>query len=145
MWNKNTFKCKAWFSRLTLFIISLIIPLLINGCILQQNNTLQTFRVGINNWPGFDIVLYAQEAELFKKRGLEVELVRFQNGLDSSRAMLRGSIDAAFEIVSQQLDQTPESFSSDYAGLKKGDITMNLRMFEPQGRLSQALKQIKKN
>ena len=47
-----------------------------------------------------------------------------------------------FEIVSQKLDQSPESFASDYAGLKKGDIAMNQRMFKPQGRLTQAMKQI---
>ena len=307
MWNKNKFKFKAWFSRLILFIVTLSFSLIIHGCNLQQNKPLQTFRVGINNWPGFDIVLYAQEAELFKNRGLEVELVRFQNGSDAARAMLRGSIDAAFgnlweakqldpgndkpifvlvtnisfgsdgivtqsnltsvkdlkgkkigaklgtvnhlillealklhnlkptdvaidnisnqaaadkmqkglldgaviwepllsntaqdiqgnivfttkdldslvidglvtrsetlrdkkeelirfiltwfdlmeaidnkphevfQLVGQQLDQTPESFTRDYAGLKKGDITMNKRMFEPQGRLTQSQKQI---
>lgn len=309
MWNKDKFKSKSksWLSLLFLFIVTLIFPLIIHGCFFQQNNSLKTFRVGISNWPGFDIVLYAQEAELFKNRGLEVELVRFQNGLDAARAMLRGSIDAAFEalwevtqvdpgndqpvfvlvtnissgsdgivtqpnfksvpelkgktigaklgtvnhlillealklhnlkptdveidnishqaaiskmqkglldgavvwepllsrtaqniqgnivyttkdldslvidglatrsetltkkqeeltrfiltwfdliealenrpdevfeIVSQQLDQSPESFARDYAGLKKGDIAMNQRMFQPQGRLTQALEQI---
>ena len=309
MLNKNKLKFKVWFSRLILFIVTLIFPLIIHGCVVQQNNTLKTFRVGINNWPGFDIVLYAQETGLFKNRGLEVELVRFQNGLDAARAMLRGSIDAAFgtiweakqldpgndkpifvlvtnvssgsdgivtqpnfksvkdlkgkkigaklgtvnhlillealklhnlkptdvkienisnqagaekmqkgllagaviwepllsntaqdiqgnivfttkdldslvidglvtrsetlrnkkeeltrfmvswfdlmesveknpnevfEIVSQQLDQTPESFARDYAGLQKGDITLNQQMFEPEGRLMQALKKINK-
>ncbi|WP_238568985.1 ABC transporter substrate-binding protein [Xenococcus sp. PCC 7305] len=263
--------------------------------------------MGITNWPGFDIAVYAQEAELFKNRGLEVEFVRFQNGSDAARAMLRGSVDAAFEalwdvtqvdpgndrpvfvlvtnissgsdgivtqseftsledlkgkkigaklgtvnhlillealklhnlkptdveivdisneaavqkmqeglldaavvwepllsstaqdikgnivyttkdvdslvidglatrsetlankkeeltqfiltwfdlmaalesqphdvfnIVGQKLEQNPESFASDYAGLKKGDIDMNQRMFEPQGRLTQAMKEI---
>ena len=307
MWNKNKFKSKSWFSLLILFIVTLFSPLIIHGCVFQQNNSLKTLKVGISNWPGFDIVLYAEETELFKNRGLEVEFVRFQNGSDAARAMLRGSIDAAFEalwevtqvdpgndrpvfvlvtnissgsdgivtqskfksiedlkgkkigaklgtvnhlillealklhnlkptdvqivdisneaavqkmqeglldaavvwepllsstaqdiegnivyttkdvdslvidglatrsetltnkkeeltrfiltwfdlmeavenqpnevfeIVSQQLDQSPESFASDYAGLKKGDIAMNQRMFKPQGRLTQAMKQI---
>lgn len=307
MWNSNIFKLKSWGFPLILFIVTLTSLLIVNGCFFQPNNDLKSFRVGINNWPGFDIVLYAQEAGLFKKRGLEVELVRFQNGADASRAMLRGSIDAAFgtlweakqldpgndqpvfvlvtnisfgsdgivtqpylksvkdlkgktlgaklgtvnhlillealklhnmqptdvaienvsnqaaaekiqqglldgaviwepllsntaqkiqgnivyttkeldslvidglitrseimrdkknqlkkfilawfelmetvetkpnevfEIVSQQLDQTPESFARDYAGLKKGDITLNQRMFEPQGRLIQARQEI---
>ena len=47
-----------------------------------------------------------------------------------------------FEVVAKQLGQSPESFASDYAGLKKGDIAMNQRMFEPQGRLTQATQQI---
>ena len=307
MWNSSILKPKSWGLPLILFIVTLTSLLIVNGCFFPQNNDLKTFRVGINNWPGFDIVLYAQEAELFKKRGLEVELVRFQNGADAARAMLRGSIDAAFgtlweakqldpgndkpifvlvtnisfgsdgivtqsnfksvkdlkgktlgaklgtvnhlillealklhnmkptdvaienisnqaaaekmqqgllagaviwepllsstaqkiqgnivyttkeldslvidglvtrseilrnkknqlkkfilawfelmeavetkpnevfEVVSQQLDQTPESFARDYAGLKKGDITLNRRMFEPQGRLIQARQEI---
>lgn len=309
MWNKNRSKIKSWLSLLTLFLVALIFPLTIHGCVFSQNNDLKTFKIGINNWPGFDIVLYAQELELFQKRGLEVELVRFQNGSDAARAMLRGSIDAAFgtlwevkqvdpgndrpvfvlvtnissgsdgivtqpnlksvselknkkigaklgtvnhlillealklhnmepkdididnisnqaaaqkmqqglldaavvwepllsntaeniqgnivyttkdidslvidglitrseilknkneeltrfiitwfdvmealesnpdevyAIVSQKLDQTPESFARDYAGLEKGDIAMNTRMFKPEGRLTQALEQIAK-
>ncbi|MEM9274284.1 MAG: ABC transporter substrate-binding protein [Cyanobacteria bacterium P01_F01_bin.143] len=96
MWNKNKSKIKSWLSLLTLFLVALIFPLIIHGCVFPQNNDLKTFKIGINNWPGFDIVLYAQELELFKQRGLEVELVRFQNGSDAARAMLRGSIDAAF-------------------------------------------------
>ncbi|MGK7899060.1 MAG: ABC transporter substrate-binding protein [Xenococcus sp. (in: cyanobacteria)] len=106
MLNKNKFKIKVWFSRLILFIVTLTLSLIIHGCNLQQNNTLKTLRVGINNWPGFNIVLYAQETGLFKKRGLEVELVRFQNGSDAARAMLRGSIDASFGTIweAKQLD-----------------------------------------
>ena len=309
MWNSSILKPKSWGLPLILFIVTLTSLLIVNGCFFPQNNDLKTFRVGINNWPGFDIVLYAQETGLFRKRGLEVELIRFQNGSDAARAMLRGSIDAAFgtiweakqldpgndkpifvlvtnvssgsdgivtqpnlksvqdlkgkklgaklgtvnhlillealklhnmkptdvaienisnqaaaekmqqglldgaviwepllsntaqdiqgnivfttndldslvidglvtrsetlrnkkeeltrfmvswfdlmeavekkpnevfEIVSQQLDQTPESFARDYAGLQKGDISLNLQMFEPQGRLIEALKKMNK-
>ena len=106
MWNGNIFQTKLWVKPLILFIVTLISLLITNGCFFQQNNTLKTFRVGIINWPGYDIVLYAQEAELFKNRGLEVEFVRFQNNLDASRAMLRGSIDASFSTLweAKQLD-----------------------------------------
>ena len=110
MSNKNNIKSKSksksWLSLCFLFIITLIFPLIIHGCVFPQKNTLKNFRVGIINWPGYDIVLYAQEAELFKSRGLEVELVRFQNNLDAARAMLRGSIDASFGTLweVQQLD-----------------------------------------
>ena len=306
--NIARFNLKSWISLLMLFIIAVLSSLTIHGCVFrQQNNELKTLKIGISNWPGFDVVLYAQETGLFEKQGLEVELVRFDNALDAARAMLRGSLDAAFEslwevtqvdpgndkptfvmvtnisagsdgivtqpqiksvkdlsgkkvgaklgtvnhlillealkshqikptdvqiedisnelavqrmgdknldgaviwepllsdtakkingnivyttkdldsividglasrasfvdthkdeltrfiaawfdlmqavdtkpnevfeIVSQQLGQTPESFASDYSGLKKGDIAMNQRMFEPQGRLTQAIKQI---
>ena len=50
--------------------------------------------------------------------------------------------DEVFEVVGKQLGQSRESFASDYAGLKKGDIAMNQRMFEPQGRLQEAKEQI---
>ncbi len=50
--------------------------------------------------------------------------------------------DQVFEMVGKQLGQSRESFASDYAGLKKGDIAMNQRMFEPQGRLQEAKEQI---
>lgn len=43
-----------------------------------------------------------------------------------------------YEGVSQQLGQTPESFANDYAGLKKGDISLNQKMFQPGGRLQTA-------
>jgi len=99
MWNQNKRKIKSWFSRSILFIVTLIFPLIIHGCFFQPDDDLKPFRVGISDWPGFDIVLYAQEAGLFQKRGLDVELVRFQNGLDTARAMLRGSVDAAFEAL----------------------------------------------
>ncbi len=44
----------------------------------------------------------------------------------------------------QKLGQTGESFGRDYAGLKKGDISLNQRMFQPQGRLQEAVEQIVK-
>ncbi len=47
-----------------------------------------------------------------------------------------------FEVVANQLEQTPESFASDYAGLTKGDIALNQRMFKPNGRLQEATKEI---
>ena len=99
-------KLQSWFSLFFLLIIALIFPVIIHGCVFQQKDAFKTFRVGIINWPGYDIVLYAQEAELFKNRGLEVKLVRFQNNLDAARAMLRGSIDASFGTLweVQQLD-----------------------------------------
>ena len=49
--------------------------------------------------------------------------------------------DEVFEVVSKKLNQKKEDFASDYAGLKKGDINLNQRMFE-EGRLFQAKKQL---
>lgn len=78
-----------------LFLIALITSLILNACSPGQAR-LQPLKVGITPWPGFDIALYAREAGLFQKNGLDVELVRFENQQDSARAVLRGSLDAAF-------------------------------------------------
>jgi NitT/TauT family transport system substrate-binding protein len=75
--------------------LTLAVSLIVNACSLAPQQ-LAPLRVGITSWAGFDIVLYAQEAGLFKKRGLDVQLIRFENQQDSTRAMLRGTLDATF-------------------------------------------------
>ncbi len=79
-----------------LFGLSLCCVLILHGCSLAPKTQLQPLRIGITTWPGFDIILYAQAVRIFEKRGLDVQLVRFQNQQDSSRAVIRGSLDAAF-------------------------------------------------
>ncbi|MGJ5675397.1 MAG: ABC transporter substrate-binding protein [Nostochopsis sp.] len=79
-----------------LFAIALSLTFLINACGFGQNQTLKPLRVGITSWVGFDIALYAQPSGILKQRGLEVEFVRFENQQDSSRAVMRGALDAAF-------------------------------------------------
>ncbi|MBE9180016.1 ABC transporter substrate-binding protein [Oculatella sp. LEGE 06141] len=82
--------------RSGLFMAALLAVAVLNACTMLAKPSLQPLRIGISTWPGFDIVLYAQAANLFKERGLEVELIRFENQQDSSRAVLRGALDAAF-------------------------------------------------
>ncbi|WP_199317643.1 ABC transporter substrate-binding protein [Richelia sinica] len=79
-----------------LFSLAFCVSLMLHGCGIAFNTKLQPLKIGITTWPGFDIVLYAEAADLFKRRGLEVELVRFENQQDSARAVMRGSLDAAF-------------------------------------------------
>ncbi|BAY62917.1 hypothetical protein NIES22_29930 [Calothrix brevissima NIES-22] len=76
--------------------IALCVILIANACSVGQNQSLQPLRIGITSWVGFDIVRYAQPAGIFKQRGLTVELVQFDNQQDSSRAVIRGGLDAAF-------------------------------------------------
>ncbi|MHC5596095.1 MAG: ABC transporter substrate-binding protein [Nostoc sp.] len=85
---KPTFLC--------LFAIALCFIFVTNACSLGQNQSLKPLRVGITSWVGFDIARYAQPSEIFKQRGLEVEFVQFDNQQDSSRAVIRGGLDAAF-------------------------------------------------
>lgn len=81
------------------FIFALLLSVGINACGVPQKTELTTLRVGITPRPGFDIAIYGQEAGLFEKRGLDVQLVRFKNQQDSARAMMRGALDAAFTSV----------------------------------------------
>ncbi|MDB9513064.1 ABC transporter substrate-binding protein [Kamptonema animale CS-326] len=84
-----------WRSLSLLCVLTLAVSLIVNACNLLPQQ-LTPLRVGITSWAGFDIALYAQEAGLFKQRGLEVQLIRFQNQQDATRAMLRGTLDANF-------------------------------------------------
>jgi NitT/TauT family transport system substrate-binding protein len=85
---KPTFFC--WFA------IALSLTFLINACSFGQNQSLKPLRIGITTWVGFDIARYAEPSGIFKQRGLKVELVQFDNQQDSSRAVTRGGLDAAF-------------------------------------------------
>jgi NitT/TauT family transport system substrate-binding protein len=77
-----------------LFVLTFAIAILFNGC--SQTQELKTMRVGMNSWPGYSIALYAKEAKLFEKRGLNVELIRFNNQQDNIRATIRGAQDMSF-------------------------------------------------
>lgn len=88
-------KGQRWRSLSGLFLIALIMSLTVNACAIGQPK-LQPLKIGISTWPGFDVVLYAKATDLFNKHGLAVELIRFENLQDSARAVLRGSLDAAF-------------------------------------------------
>lgn len=94
--SKHVGKRKQWRSLSGLCLMALILSLAINACSLGQAPKLQPLKIGISSWVGFDVVRYAQTADLFKKHGLAVELVQFENQQDSSRAVMRGVLDAAF-------------------------------------------------
>jgi NitT/TauT family transport system substrate-binding protein len=79
-----------------LFVIALFTALIIHACSLGQLSSAQTLRVGISRWPGFDVAFYAQEAGLFEARGLDVELIPFENQQDIARAVMRDALDAGF-------------------------------------------------
>ncbi|MBD2438450.1 ABC transporter substrate-binding protein [Nostoc sp. FACHB-110] len=96
IWWKHKWRLAIKPTLLCLFVITLGLTLVNSGCSLEQNQSLKSLRVGITSWAGFDIARYAQPSGIFKQRGLEVELVRFENQQDSSRAVLRGGLDAAF-------------------------------------------------
>ncbi|MDY6782282.1 MAG: ABC transporter substrate-binding protein [Cyanobacteriota bacterium] len=92
-----------------LFAIALLITLTIHACSLELFDSTQTLRVGISRWPGFDIAFYARETALFKKRGLEVELIPFENQQDIVRAVMRDALDAGFIALWDAMQADPSS------------------------------------
>ncbi|MBE9241919.1 ABC transporter substrate-binding protein [Synechocystis salina] len=80
---------------------------------LNQRQVLQPLTVGMNDWPGYSVILYAEAKGLFTKRGLDVKLVHFEEQNDNLRATMRGYQDASFAPLphAMQLDfpqATPE-------------------------------------
>jgi NitT/TauT family transport system substrate-binding protein len=96
IWWKKNLRLGIKPAGFCLFAIALSLAVLTNACSLGQTQALNPLRIGITSWAGFDIALYAQPSGIFKQRGVEVELIRFDNQQDSSRAVMRGGLDAAF-------------------------------------------------
>lgn len=79
-------------------------------------------RFGINPWPGYEFVHLAKEKGLFKKNGVEVQLLDFASLNDNRLGYLRGQIDGMactqIEMV-QLLDKTDRRpvalYSADYS------------------------------
>ena len=88
------------------FAVGLAIAVLVHGCTLG-GQTPQPLRIGINSWPGYAIAYYAQNTGLFETRGLEVELIHFNNQQDNIRATLRGALDASFVPLWEVLQADP--------------------------------------
>lgn len=102
---KVILKSKTWFKSVV--VLAFALSLLVHGCLAGGNSEPQSLRVGMNNWPGYAIALYAQETGIFKKRGLDVELVRFTNQQDNIRATIRGSLDASFVPLWEAMQVDP--------------------------------------
>ncbi|MEG3849200.1 ABC transporter substrate-binding protein [Microcoleus sp. herbarium19] len=96
IWCKQKLSLGLKPTGLCLFAIALSLTFLTNACNPWQNQPLKPLRVGITSWVGFDIAFYAEPSGILKQRGVEVELIRFENQQDASRAVMRGALDAAF-------------------------------------------------
>ena len=102
--NKVGIKTKATQLFSLLFAVAMVLTIVLNACSAKQDVTI---KVGMNRWPGFDVALYAQEAGLFEKRGLKVELVLFDVAQDAVRAMLQGDLDMTFASLWELMQADP--------------------------------------
>ncbi len=84
---------KRIFSHLTRTILFLC---LLTSC---TKENIKPLTIGISPWPGYDIIYYAQQANLFDTVDGGVKLVRFDNLHDSKRAFDRGKIDLLFSNI----------------------------------------------
>jgi NitT/TauT family transport system substrate-binding protein len=64
-------------------------------------------RIGLAQWPGFDILYHARDQGYFEQRGLDVQLMHFDNQQDASRAVVIGSLDAAFVSIWDTIQVVP--------------------------------------
>ena len=72
----------------------------------------------------------------------EEELTKFILTWFDLMHVLENNPNEVFRVVGQKWDQTAESFAQDYAGLLKGDIEINKRMFKSEGRLEEVNRRI---
>lgn len=98
---------RSWRSIGILFGFACGLSLMLHSCGFVGKPQLQPLKIGVTTWPGFDIVLYAEEAGFFKRRGLTVNLLRFENQQDSARAVMRGGLDASFSSLWDVLQVDP--------------------------------------
>ncbi len=89
-------RINKFFRLVVIILIASLTTIAIKSCSLNQAGSLKPFKVGLNSWAGYQIALYAKEAGLFRKHGLDVEFVRFLNQQDNIRATMRGSQDVSF-------------------------------------------------
>ena len=103
---------KSKFVRFVILVFFVgAIAIALKGCNLEQAKPLKVFKVGLNNWPGYQIALYAKEAGIYRKHGLDVQFIRFNNQQDNIRATMRGSQDVSFAPLSEvmQVDWNEET------------------------------------
>ncbi|MCV3215403.1 ABC transporter substrate-binding protein [Plectonema radiosum NIES-515] len=107
IWWKQKLKLGIKPTSFYLFAIALSLTFLTNACNFGQNQSLKLLRVGTISFPGYDIARYAQTSEIFKQRGLKVEFLLFDNSQDTSRAVMRGRLDAAFTTFWEVMQVDP--------------------------------------
>jgi NitT/TauT family transport system substrate-binding protein len=86
------------------FLLAMLLPA---ACQTSAAPERLKLRIGISQWPGFDVFYHARQRGLFEKRGLDVQLMKFDNQQDAARAAVLGSLDAAFVAAWDMLQVVP--------------------------------------
>lgn len=80
-------KLPAGFRTMLLFVVS---TLALSGCIKKEDPAL---RIGMNVWPGYEIIYLAQEKGFYEDEGIRVRIVEFNSLADVRRAYELGRLD----------------------------------------------------
>lgn len=91
-------KVSKYYKKIKALLIALL-TLIIITVIYLHNNSLKILRIGLDDWCGYQVVLYGMEKGIFAKHGLKIELFRFNNVQHAGRAITRGAIDATFTTL----------------------------------------------
>ncbi len=96
----------------------LIISLFLNACI----QTSKPIKIGINPWPGYELLVTAKYFNKYKKHNLNVEIIEYGSLSDVKTAFINGQIDimasTLIEVVTARLyEDTPIEvlFATDYS------------------------------
>jgi NitT/TauT family transport system substrate-binding protein len=81
-------------------IMALVITLLGTSCTCQQKTKV---RIGINPWPGYELLWLAHEKGLYKAHGIEEEMIEYASLVDAQTAMSRGHLDILCSTVIEVL------------------------------------------
>lgn len=88
------------------FALLISIPMSVVGCSKKSETTAaqsSPIKIGISPWPGWYVWKIAEKKELFKKHGVNAELVYFPVYSDSLQAFNTGQVDANSQTLSDTL------------------------------------------
>ena len=92
--------------RNIILFLFLAIPLLIviHFSLNTSSDQIDTIRIGINHWPGYEYLFIAKKEGFFKEAGLNIELVELSSLTEVRRAFEREKIDGMAATVVEVLE-----------------------------------------
>ena len=90
-------------------MIAIVVLMLLVVFFSQSFSKKETVKVTINSWVGFGPLFVAQEAGIFEKNGLSIEIVRMESAPDRRASLLSGRV----QVVASCLDDLAVTLSQE--------------------------------